>query len=106
MARAVLRLRRNIGEYVFAAALDGELALLKGTRSSMDGAAPGGPRAVLPPRTTVVVSTRLGSVVAFNHSGSERWSRFCDGDDGGGTSCYHPQTCATRRAAAPGPGAP
>ena len=78
----------TLNEDVFAAALDGELALLKSAQDLAWTAPLPADRAqcIAASRDVVVVSTRLGSVVAFNHSGSERWSqKVGDGDDGGGT---------------------
>ena len=75
-------------EDVFAAALDGELAkLLKAQDIAWTAPLPADrAQCVAASNDVVVVSTRLGSVVAFNHSGSERWSqKVGDGDDGGGT---------------------
>ena len=78
----------TLDEDVFAAALDGELALLKSARDLAWTAPLPADRAqcIAAADDVVVVSTRLGSLVAFNHSGSERWSqKVGDGDDGGGT---------------------
>jgi hypothetical protein len=78
----------TIGEDVFAAALDGELAFLKSARDLAWAAPLPADRAqcLAASNELVVVSTRLGSVVAFNHSGSERWSqKLHEDDDGGGT---------------------
>ena len=77
----------TIGEDVFAAALDGELALLKSARDLAWTAPLPADRAqcVAAADDVVVVSTRLGSVVAFTN-GSERWAqKLHEDDDGGGT---------------------
>ena len=78
----------TIGEDVFAAALDGELAFLKSARDLAWAAPLPADRAqcLAASNELVVVSTRLGSVVAFNHGGSERWAqKLHEDDDGGGT---------------------
>ena len=87
VARAVLPASQQLNEYVFAAALDGELALLKSAQDlAWTAPLPADRARLAASRDVVVVSTRLGSVVAFNHSGSERWAqKVGDGDDGGGT---------------------
>ena len=78
----------TIGEDVFAAALDGELALLKSAQDVAWTAPLPADRAqcLAAADDVVVVSTRLGSVVAFTNAGVERWAqKVGDGDDGGGT---------------------
>ena len=76
-------------EDVFAAALDGELALLKSAQDLAWTAPLPADRAqcIAASNDVVVISTRLGSVLAItSESGSERWAqKVGDGDDGGGT---------------------
>ena len=79
----------TLDEDVFAAALDGELAkLLKAQDIAWTAPLPADrAQCLAAAHDVVVVSTRLGSVLAISsESGSERWAqKVGDGDDGGGT---------------------